>query len=175
METIDAIFQRRSIRKYRREQIDKKIIDLILRAGMYAPSARNTQPWHFIVTDQRPQLDQLADIHPYGKMLKTATAAILVCGDTDIEKSLIYLVQDCSAATQNMLLAAHNVGLGSVWLGIQPRKKRIDAMRNFFNLPESIVPISLIALGIPDEKKRFPERFDSGRIHYNGWNSSINT
>jgi len=141
----------------------------LLKAGMYAPSARNLQPWYFIYTDKRKTLNELSEIHPYAKMLKEATLAILVCGDLKLEENLNYIIQDCSAATQNILLAATDLGLGSVWLGIQPREDRVKNMKSFFNLPDNIIPISLISIGYPDEIKQLPERFNPERVKYNDW------
>jgi nitroreductase len=169
MSTLEDIFSRRSIRKYKPQAVEQDKLTLLIKAAMYAPSARNTRPWHFIVVNERSQLDSLSEIHPYARMLKTATLAILVCGDTTLESSLEYLIQNCSAATQNILLAATSIGLGSVWLGIQPREARIRAMIDYFKLPPNILPITLIAIGYPDEEKSEIKRFDSNRIKYNGW------
>lgn len=169
MNTLDAIFSRRSIRKYTDEPIAPQLLREILNAAMHAPSARNSQAWHFILEERKSRLQQLAEIHPYGKMLRSAAAAILVCGDLQADDSVIYLIQNCSAATQNALLAAHELGLGAVWLGIQPREKRIKSMKEFFNLPDYIVPVSLIALGHPLEKPAARQRFNPDRIHYGSW------
>lgn len=166
MNTIEAIFSRRSIRKFTIESISDEHVETILKAAMFAPSARNTQPWYFIVTKERKRLDELAKLHPYAKMLNSATLAILVCGSLQIEPSENYLFQNCSAATQNILLAAHELGLGAVWLGIQPRKDRINKMIDFFHLPDYIIPISLIGIGHPNEIKEAPDRFKQERILY---------
>lgn len=170
MDTIKAIVSRRSIRKFKEDPVGRELLHEIVRAGMYAPSARNTQSWYFIVVEERPRLCQLADLHPYGRMLKNAGAAVLVCGDQTREDSLIYQVQNCSAATQNMLLAAHELGLGAVWLGVQPREQRISDLKSFFNLPEHIVPVSLIAIGHPaNPAPAPPQRFHEDRIVYEKW------
>ena len=173
MNTIDAIITRRSIRKYKNILIENSTVLELLKAGMYAPSARNVQPWYFVYTDKRDKLDELSEIHPYAKMLKEASLAILVCGDLEIEKTFSYIIQDCSAATQNILLAATDIGLGSVWLGIQPREDRIQNMKSYFNLPDHIIPVSLIAIGYPDEIKPTPERFIKERVKYNNWIGKI--
>jgi nitroreductase len=169
MDLIQTILTRRSIRKFKQETIPPELIEQLIRAGMYAPSARNTQPWYFIVTEKREKLDALSEIHPYARMMKEATLAILVCGDLNLEGSENYIIQNCSAATQNILLAAQSLGLGAVWLGIQPRNKRINSMKEFFHLPEHIMPVSLIAAGYPDEIKQMPERFKPERIKYDQW------
>ena len=169
MEIIDAILTRRSIRRFTNQKISDENIETILKAGMYAPSANNQQSWHFVVVDNREILDNIPNIHPYAKMMKEATLAILVCTDLNLEKSPGYWVVDCSAATQNILLAAHGLGLGSVWLGVYPREERIKSVIEFFNLPENIKPLSLISIGYPAEEKSTPERFHKERIHWNKW------
>lgn len=169
METIEAILTRRSIRKYTDKKISEELIDILLHAAMHAPSARNCQPWHFVVVTKRDVLDELAVVHPYGKMLKHARLAILVCGDRLIEESDNYINQNCSAATQNILLAAHANGLGAVWLGVYPREQRMKGISKLINLPEHILPISLISIGYPAEKISKPERFKPEKIHYNNW------
>lgn len=170
MNTFDSIISRRSIRKFKNIPIEEEKINKLLKAAMYAPSARNVQPWYYIYTENREKLDQLSEIHPYAKMLKEATLAILVCGDLNNEKMSEYIIQNCAAATQNILLAATEIGLGSVWLGIQPREDRILNMKKFFRLPENIIPVSLIAIGYPDEFKETPERFKPDRIKKDFWN-----
>lgn len=169
MNTLDAIFSRRSIRSFKNKSVAPDLIQQILKAAMYAPSARNTQSWSFIVVDDRERLDKLAEIHPYAKMLKTAAIAILVCGDLLMEESIIYQIQNCSAATQNILLATHDLGMGAVWLGIQPREDRIIKMRDFFKLPKHIAPITLVALGYPTDSPPIPERMNIERVKYNFW------
>lgn len=169
MDLWEAILTRRSIRKFKSTPIPDELIEKILRAGMQAPSARNKQPWHFIVVKNREMLDKISVVHPYAYMLKEAPLGILICGDPKIEITIEYIVQDCSAATQNMLLAAHNFGLGAVWLGIYPREPRIKALRELLEIPDHIIPIAMIAVGYPDEKKLPENRFKPERIHYEKW------
>ncbi|MGB9663563.1 MAG: nitroreductase family protein [Ignavibacteria bacterium] len=169
MELWEAILTRRSIRKFTPQPIHQDLIEKILRAGMQAPSARNKQPWHFIVVQNRQMLDKISVIHPYAYMLREAPLGIVVCGDIEIEITIEYIVQDCSAATQNMLLVAHNFGLGAVWLGIYPREPRIKALRELLNIPENVIPISMIAIGYPAEKKLPENRFKPERVHYETW------
>ena len=166
---IDAILMRRSIRRYSSEPVNKSDIDLLLTAAMYAPSARNEQPWHFIVIDDRSLLEQIRRVHPYASMLSGAPLAILVCGDEKLELSKGYWPVDCSAATQNMLLAAHALGLGAVWLGVYPRRERQSDIRKIFNLPAHVQPFALISIGHPAEEKGVPERFKEDRIRWNNW------
>ena len=167
MDAMHNILTRRSIRKYSDKQISEDIVKELLNAGMHAPSARNLQPWHFVVVDQRADLDALADIHPYARMLSQATLAILVCGDQNIQDMDGYIVQDCAAVTQNIMLAAHANGIGSVWLGMYPREERMKGVGQFLDLPDHILPVSLISLGYPDEKKDAPDRYKTDRVHYN--------
>lgn len=169
METLQAILTRRSIRKFENKQIAEELIIKLLEAAMYAPSARNTQPWHFIVINERKKLDEIPKLHPYADMCYEAPLAILVCGDLNLEKMEGYIAINCAAATQNLLLAAHDLGLGAVWLGVYPRKERMEKLSKFFGIPDYIIPVSLVAVGYPAEKKEKPERFRPERIHYNYW------
>ncbi len=169
MEIMEGILTRRSIRKYTNKEVSDDQIQILLKVGMYAPSASNQQPWHFVVITDGEILDEIAEVHPYAKMLKQAQLAILVCGDTERELSKGYWVVDCSAATQNILLAAHDLGLGAVWLGVHPRVERKNEIRKIFDLPQNIQPMSLISVGYPNEKKETPDRFKPERIHYNAW------
>jgi len=169
METLRTIQARRSIRRYTAEKIDGETIRKVLEAGMAAPSAGNQQPWHFIVLDDRTVLDAVPEHHPHSSMIREAPVAILVCGDISAEKHQGYWVQDCAAATQNMLLAVTDLGLGAVWLGVYPREDRVRGLRGLLGLPEHIIPFSLIPIGRPAEEKPPAGRFDSGRIHYNRW------
>lgn len=169
MEAIECILTRRSIRKYKKEPIPPEMIKELLTGAMAAPSARNEQPWHFIVITERSILDQIPKIHPYAQMVKEAPLAILVSGDLHLVNHEGYLVEDCSAATQNLLLSAHAKGLGAVWLGIYPREERIKEFKKLFSLPENIIPVSLVAIGYPAEKKKPENRYQESRVHYNSW------
>ena len=169
MELYEGIITRRSIRRFRSEPIKKEEVEDIVRAGMYAPSAVNCQPWHFVIVDDPALFEKIMEVHPYSKMLREAQYAIMVCGDQDLEHAPGYWSVDCGAATQNILLAAHSKGIGSVWLGLHPREERKEGMRKLFDLPGHIQPFSLVALGYPDEQKEVPDRFKEERIHYNRW------
>ncbi|HUU78117.1 MAG TPA: nitroreductase family protein [candidate division Zixibacteria bacterium] len=169
MELMDAILTRRSIRKFTKGLVSEDDIKILLEAAMQAPSAGNQQPWHFIVINERKILDAIPKFHEYSKMLKQAPVAILICAEVKAEKYCGYWVQDCSAATQNILLAAHNKGLGAVWLGIYPMQDRIEGIKKLLNLPAEIYPLSLIAIGYPAEQKEPVNRFDSKKIRYNSW------
>ena len=172
MDALEAIFTRRSVREYKSGKIDNEKIKILLDAAMCAPSARNRQPWHFIVVADREVLNQIPNYHPYADMMKSASLAILVCGEVDSERYREYLPVDCSAATENLLLAARAIGLGAVWLGVYPRSKRMDGMRKLFNLPDTIIPISLISIGYPDEKQEKVYRYKEEKIHWNKWHKA---
>jgi nitroreductase len=169
MDAMDAILTRRSIRKYRPAPVPEKLITEILEAAMSAPSAGNQQPWHFIVITDRGLLDEIPKFHPHTQMLREATAAILVCGDPSLEKHQGYWVQDCAAATQNLLLSAHAKGLGAVWTGFYPREERVEAMKKLLSLPAHVIPFALVPIGYPAEEKPRAERYDSSRVRINGW------
>jgi nitroreductase len=169
MDALDMIFTRKSIRIYTPKPVPETLIDDILKAAMSAPSAGNERPWHFIVLTKREILDAIPTFHPYAGMLKQAHAAILVCGDPTAEKHTGYWVLDCAAATENMLLAVHAHGLGSVWCGVYPTEDRVANLRRLLKLPDHIVPFSLLPLGFPAETKQVQDRFDNSRIHRNGW------
>jgi nitroreductase len=167
MDAIKNLLGRRSIRKYTSKSISEDTIRELLNAGMHAPTARNRQPWHFVVADDRTIIDALSEAHPYAKMLKEAQLAILVCGDRNLQEEDAYLVQDCSAATQNIMLAAHALGMGSVWLGMYPRSDRMENVGKLLGLPDHILPIALISIGYPDEIKEAPDRYKEERVHRN--------
>jgi len=166
-ELINTIFTRRSIREYTAETVSKEAIKTLLEAAMAAPSSSNRKPWHFIVVTERRILDNLARVHPYGKMLFKAPLCIAVCGDTEISPGS--WVQDCSAATENLLLAAAALGLGAVWLGVHPREERVTPIKTVLNLPEPIAPLNLISIGHPAEEKEPRTQYDEQRVHHQQW------
>jgi len=166
---MDTIFKRRSIREYTQREVTDETIEKILRAAMAAPSAGNEQPWHFVVMRDRQQLEAVTEFHEYAFMLKQAPVAIAVCPDTGLEKFEGFWVQDCSAAVQNMLLAATDLGLGSVWLGIHPVPERVEGLARLLNVPRSVVPFALVALGYPGESRESEDRFLPERIHQEKW------
>ncbi|MBA7525590.1 5,6-dimethylbenzimidazole synthase [subsurface metagenome] len=168
MDAVEAILTRRSIRKYTKQPVSEEVLKELLEAAMYAPSASNQQPWCFVVINDRKILDEIPKYHPYAQMLKEAPVAILVCCHSDLQSGG-YGVQDCSAATQNILLAAHAKGLGAVWLGVYSTEQRVIAIKKLLNLPENITPISLISIGYPAEQKPRPDRYQADRVHYNQW------
>ena len=166
-ELIQTIFARRSIRKYTDEAVSEADVKTLLEAAMAAPSASNRKPWQFVVITERQTLDALAEAHPHGKMLFGATLCIAVCGDlTTFER---FWVQDCSAATENLLLAATALGLGAVWLGVHPREDRVAAVRQVLGLPETITPLNLVSIGHPAEEKEPRTQYDEARVHRERW------
>lgn len=170
MELYEGIISRRSIRKYTGERVDDEEIKSLIRAGMYAPSANNKRPWHFIIIDDRSVLKQIMDVHPYSSMLAAASHAIVVCGDMNKENGPGYYKLDCAAASENILLAAHSKGLGAVWLGVEPREERIKAVSNILGLPSHIIPVSIISIGVPAKiNSSIPSRFEENKIRRNKW------
>ena len=169
MDAIEAILTRRSIRKYIKKEISDENIKEFLEAAMSAPSAGNEQPWHFIIIDDPYLLNEIPSFHNHSQMLKDASLAILVCGDLNLDLHKGMWIQDCSAATQNILIAVHAKGLGAVWLGIYPRDDRMTGMKNLCKLPDNIIPFSLISIGYPAEKKPKSDRYNKSRIYNNTW------
>jgi nitroreductase len=169
MDLFEALLTRRSIRQYTDFEIEEGKIDAVLKAAMYAPSAMNYQSWEFIVIDNRKALLDIHKIITHAEMLKQAKLGILICGDLSKEKYIEYNVQNCSAATQNILLAAHGLGLGAVWIAVYPNEDVMTGMKKLFNLPDHIVPVALVSLGYPAEEKQAEERFLRNKIHLNKW------
>ena len=168
---MEAILKRRSIRKYTAQPVPEEILTELLEAGMSAPSAGNERPWHFIVVTERPLLEGITEFHPFSQMLQQAPLAIVVCVDLTCDKypGTNYWVQDCAAATENILLAAQEKGLGTCWLGVYPKEERVEGMRRLFRLPEHIIPVTGIAVGYPAETKPTDSRYDGSRVHRNRW------
>jgi nitroreductase len=169
MEVFDALMSRRSVRDYRSEPVSDEDIEKLLRAGMQAPSAKNERPWHFIVIDDPEILHKIPEFHRNAQMLKNAPLAILVCSDRKLESKRATWIQDCSAATENILLAAHGMGLGGVWLGVFPDAVRVHGLTDLLDLPKDVRPVSLVAVGHPALTPEPVNRFDRRRIHINKW------
>ncbi|MFC2006831.1 nitroreductase family protein [Chloroflexota bacterium] len=165
---MEAILTRRSIRKYTRDLIPENLVKDLLQAAMSAPSARNQQPWHFIVVTERKIIDEIPKFHPFSKMLLEAPLAIVICADT-AQLPDAYWVQDCSAATENILIAARAKGLGAVWLGVYPKEERYKQVQELFGIPEKVIPLGIISIGYPSEEKAPANRFSQERVHYNRW------
>lgn len=164
---LSAIFSRRSIRQYTSEPLAPEEIQSLLEAGMAAPSASNRRPWHMVTVIDRARLTSLAQAHPHGEMTAQAAAAIVVCGDPTMSPR--YWVQDCSAATENILIAASALGLGAVWLGCHPNQEREAAIRKVLDIPDSIAVLNVISVGRPAEQRPPRTQYNSSRDHRERW------
>lgn len=170
--TMETILNRTSIRSYTDKVVEPEKVEQLLRAAMAAPTAVNKQPWVFVVVTQRELLDSLAVRLPYAKMLESVSTAIVVCGNLDkalLEVNQAYWVQDCSAASQNILLAAQSMGLGAVWTGVFPREDRVADVRGVLNIPLNLVPLNVIPVGYPKGDVTPKDKWNSENIHYNKW------
>ena len=169
MDCLDAIFTRRSIRHYAKQDVTEAELDVVLRAAMAAPSAGNQQSWRFVVVRDPARRERLSHATPYSRMLAEAPVALVVCGDTRAERHPGYWVQDCAAAIQNALVAANAVGLGAVWIGVHPVQDRVDNVRAIVECPEGIEPMSMVAIGHPAEEKPAIDRFTPEYVHSERW------
>lgn len=169
METLQAIYERRSIRKYTNQDVSIDTIKKLLKAAMYAPSARNEQVWDFIVVRDSEKLLKITEVQHYSNMLKEAKVAIIVCCNLKKIKYQGYWIQDCSAATENILLAAHALGLGAVWLGVYPNSDVVEGVSKIFDLPQQVIPLSIISIGYPAEKRTTKDRYNENVVHYDKW------
>ena len=170
MDNLDYILDRRSIRRFTGQKINDEQIRKLLTAAMYAPSAVNRQPWHFVLIDDTALMKSIMEVYPHARMLQTASHAVVICGDEKQQHGEGYWVVDCGAATQNLLLAAHTLGLGACWVGLHPREERKDALSRLLELPVHIHPFALVALGHPGERPARPDRFHPAKVKHNGWN-----
>jgi len=169
MEHLNLILDRRSIRRFTEQKIEKQTLTELLTAAMYAPSAVNKQPWHFVVIDRKELMESIMEIHPNAGMLSTASHAVVVCGDEQLQHDDGYWVVDCGAATENLLLAAHALGLGGCWVGLHPRETRKNHISRLLGLPAHVQPFALVALGYPLEKRPRPDRFHPEKVRHNKW------
>jgi nitroreductase len=169
MDALEAIHTRRSIRQYQDQAVPEELVEKLLVAAMSAPSARNAQPWQFVVITDRKMLQEVPKILTNAPMAEHALLGILVCGDLRLELSPGYWVVDCAAAVQNMLLAAHALGLGAVWTGVYPREDRMAGLQRLAGLPEQVMAHSLVILGYPAEQQPPQDRYRPQRVHRNGW------
>lgn len=171
--TIEDIMTRSSVRSYSDRKVDSATVDTLLRAAMAAPTAGNKQPWRFVVIDDRAMLDTIAADFQTMTMAKRAQVAVIMCGDltaTFDGDGREYWVQDVSAASENLLLAAHALGLGAVWCGIYPIPERVAQFTQLLSLPEHIVPMACICIGYPDKEPAPKDKWKPEHVHYNGWN-----
>lgn len=172
MDALDALMTRSSIRSFTTEDVDDEAVAVLLKAAMAAPSACNQQPWSFVVVRDRAVLDAVPSFHPFARMLFEAPLAVAVCATPSMLPNDVcapYWEQDCGAATQSLLLAAHALGLGAVWLGAHPSLAIVEGLRGLLNLPPEVIPFALVAVGHPAERKGPSRRYDPSRIHENRW------
>jgi nitroreductase len=171
-DTLKTIFARKSVRTYRSEAVSDEKLQVLVRAGMAAPTAVDKRPWEFVVVTDRAVLKQLADALPYAKMTDRAAAAIVVGGDVRKQWGGMesdYWIMDCSAATQNILLAAESMGLGAVWTAVYPEESRVRAVRQILGIPHHVVPLNLIPVGMPAGREKAKDKYDPRQVHWNKW------
>ncbi|VVS92553.1 nitroreductase family protein [Desulfoluna spongiiphila] len=172
MDPFNIFYQRKSVRKFTEENVSRETLTQLIRAAMAAPTAGNKQPWAFVAVDAPEVLARLGAVLPYAGFVKGAPAAIVVCGDLSkafdgVEEP--FWVQDCSAATQNILLACEMKGLGAVWTGVYPLQERMDAVSDILNLPDHIVPLNVIPLGTPSGTPKPKEKWAPENLHWQAW------
>ena len=173
-ETVQTILKRRSIRKYTDQKADEEMIKTVLACGMSGPSAVNARDWSFVVVDDPEELQKWAKACGRAEKIVAGSAfSVLICADGEraFSRAPEYWVINGSIAGQNMILAAESLGLGSVWLGIWPQMEKVQAQKEYFNLPESVTPHSIIAFGYPDEdRSNVPHKdYEEDRVHFNKW------
>ena len=164
MDLYNGLLTRRSVRRYTDKPVDNDLIKQLLKAAMYAPSANNTQPWKFIVSRDKDLFSRFLEVHPHSKMLLRADCGILVLRDRNLQYAEGYGTTDCSAATENILLAAHALGLGACWIGTYPREERIKFLQEAFDLPDHLAPFAMVSVGWPGLSPQHPDRYDPDRI-----------
>lgn len=171
-EAIENILTRVSVRQFTGDSISEAQLDTLLRAAMAAPSAINKQPWAFIVITDRDKIAQLGEALPYSRCSNHPAVAIIPCGD--LTKAIPgemagFWINDVSAATENLLLAAHAMGLGAVWTGLHPDMNRAKIVQDMLGLPEHIIPLCIVPVGVPAEQPDIKDKFNPENIHFNGW------
>ena len=167
---LETIMTRTSIRQYTDQPVEKEKIEAMLRAGMAAPTAVNAQPWHFVVVSDKAKLGELAAANPRAGMLKSAPLAIVVCGDMTKameDKGRQFWIQDCSAATENILLAAHAQGLGAVWTALYPMEERMQPVSEALKLPDTLIPLCTVVIGYPAEQPEPKDKWKPENVSYN--------
>jgi len=173
MSDLTWIMQRKSVRSYQDRPVQAEDLEKILRAGMAAPSAVNQQLWEFIVINRQDVLRKLGEELPYAKMLIHAHAAIVVCGNLnktfDHNPQSTYWIMDCSAATENILLAVEALGLGAVWTAVYPDVRRVESVRRILNLPQTVIPLNVIPIGYPERDEQPKDKWNKDAVHWNNW------
>ena len=173
MNDLSWIMSRKSVRNYLDKPIAVEDMQKILRAGMAAPTAVNQQLWEFIVIDQPDVLKRLGEELPYAKMLLRAHVAVIVCGNLaktfDNNPQSLYWIMDCSAATENILLAVESLGLGAVWTAVYPEPSRVESVQRILNLPQTVMPLNVIPIGYPERDEQPKDKWNENAIHWNRW------
>lgn len=169
METLEAVMTRRSIRAYTAEPVTEREVETLIRAAMQAPSAMNEQPWEFVVIQDREMLNRIPAFSPYASMVTKAPLGILVCADTRNLPIEGFWQQDCAAATENLLLAAHALDLGAVWTGVYPLEDRVEGFARLCRLPGGFVPFAFVVVGRPVHPTAPSDRFVPSKVHENSW------
>lgn len=172
MDTLTALHTRRSIRAYTAQPVSEQDIHTLLDAAMIAPSAGNARPWQFVIVDDKALLAEMPRLNPYAGMAPKAPLGIVICGDLQREKYAGFWVQDCSAAIQNLLLAATEIGLGTVWTGIYPVEERVTGFRSLLGLPEHIIPLALVVVGHHAGSGERKSRYEAELVHRNRFGSA---
>lgn len=165
------IMRRKSVRRFADTSISEAKVMTLLKAAMAAPSAKNAQPWHFVVIENREVMDHLAEVLPYAKMLSSATLSIVICGDLTVHtgEAAHNWMLDCAAATQNLLLVAESMDFGAVWTACYPYQERISAVRNAIGLPDHIMPLNIVPIGEPIGNEHPIDKWKPERIHFERW------
>lgn len=168
-ETIKTIHQRKSVRNYTDQEVTKEQLETLVRAGMAAPTAINTQPWQFVIVTDKTLKADYAKGNMQEAMINKCSAMIVVCCDMSLEndRAKNFWQQDCAAATENILLAAESMGLGTVWTGVYPVEERVKTVSEKFGLPENVTPFCVILVGYPDGSDQPKDKYKAERIHWN--------
>jgi nitroreductase len=168
---LSLIHNRKSVRHFQSGDVKKEDLQEMIKAGMAAPTARDLRPWQFLVITEKEILQKLADELPYAKMLHDVPAAIVVMGDATVKSpsGQSYWLQDTCAATENILLAAEALGLGAVWTALYPYEDRMDPVVEACKIPEHLVPLNIIPVGIPEGTDKPKDKWEPEKIHWNAW------
>jgi nitroreductase len=169
IEEADPVLTRRSIRSYTLEPVSEDLLHRLLRAAMVAHSAGDERPWQFVIIREQLIRDLITHVHPFAPMAAAAPVSILICADKTMCRERCFWVQDCAAATENILIEAQYLGLGAAWLSVYPVKGWMEGFRRLLEIPDNIIPFSLVTMGHPDEQKDPIDLYDESRIHHDGW------
>ena len=169
---MDPVLSRTCIRSYTPQPVPEEAIRTLLQAGMAAHSAGDQRPWHFVVIQDQEMRNRIADLDPFAHMVPQSPTTILVCGDPTLQKHQGFWVQDCAAATENILVEAHLLGLGAVWLAVYPAEGRVQSFRRLLGLPEYVMPFALVPVGYPAERRKPASRYDESRVHHDRWKAN---